>query len=110
MTVYDDFKYPNQPDIPLIRLARHIFSVAANSASCEQLFSAFGNTLTKLRNRLSTNTMTALTDLKMYIKDENRKGDYSRRRLKRHFGARLPSQPAPTLPFHKMGKMIQMTA
>lgn len=37
---------------PLFKLAYHIFSICPNSASCERLFSIFGNMLTKLRNRL----------------------------------------------------------
>ncbi len=55
---------------PLIRLARHILSITVNSASCERLFSTLGNTLTKLRNRLSTQTLVSLAELKMHIRDE----------------------------------------
>lgn len=47
---------------PIVKLALHIFSVCANSASCERLFSVFGNILTKLRNRLGTKTLTLLAD------------------------------------------------
>lgn len=68
-------------------LATHVLSISANSASCERLFSVFGNTLTKLRNRLGTSTLTALTEIKMHIRDEHvrkRAGD----RLKRQFVAR----------------------
>jgi len=57
---------------PFILLDRHILlSICANSASCEMLFSIFGTTLTKLQNRLGTNTLDALSELKMHICDDN---------------------------------------
>lgn len=75
------------PDPPFIQFAKRILSISANSASCERLFSLFGSTLTKLRNRLGTETLTALSELKMHIRDEHIRNKSSVR-LKRHFGAR----------------------
>jgi hypothetical protein len=89
------------PDPPFIQFPKRILSISASSASCKQLFSLFGSTLTKLRNRLGTETLTALSELKMHIRDEhlhNKSGV----QLKRQFGARknnftIPANPSPTL-------------
>ena len=72
---------------PFILLAKRILSISANSASCERLFSVFGNTLTKLRSRLGTSTLTNLAELKMFIRDQHRQGE-TKGRLKRVFKAR----------------------
>ena len=56
---------------PLTRLAVHLLSVCANSASCERLFSVFGNILTKLRNRLGTKKLSQLAEIKMHLRDEH---------------------------------------
>lgn len=95
MNVLGSFILARQPDPPFIMLARRLFSVSANSVSCERLFSVFGNTLTKLRNRLGTNTMCALAELKMFIKDEHRRSESLKKRVKRHFGDRKKSPPQP---------------
>lgn len=74
--------------MPLIRLAKRILSISANSASCERLFSIFGNTLTKLRNRLGTDTLTNLAELKMFLRDQHlRRG--TKKRLKNIFQGRI---------------------
>jgi hypothetical protein len=72
---------------PFILLAKRILSISANSASCERLFSVFGNTLTKLRSRLGTGTLTNLAELKMFVRDQHRQGE-TKGRLKRVFKAR----------------------
>lgn len=74
--------------MPFIRLAKRILSISANSASCERLFSIFGNTLTKLRNRLGTNTLTNLAELKMFLRDQHLQRD-TKKRLKNIFQGRL---------------------
>ncbi|KAF5330104.1 hypothetical protein D9758_018273 [Tetrapyrgos nigripes] len=51
------------------------------------LFSVFGNTLTKLRNRLGKQTLTDLTELKMHIRDKHLQSAASTW-LKRRFEAR----------------------
>ena len=43
-----DLSFSSEPLSPFHRLASHLLSICANSATCEQLFSVFGNTLTKL--------------------------------------------------------------
>ena len=87
ITVYEGLCHPGQDPPPLIKLAMHILSICANSASCERLFSTFGNILTKLRSRLGHNTMVDLAELKMHIRDEHlRSGTASC--LKRFFGAK----------------------
>ncbi|KIK76099.1 hypothetical protein PAXRUDRAFT_73952, partial [Paxillus rubicundulus Ve08.2h10] len=55
---------------PFIQLAQRVLSVTANLASCEQLFSTFSSTLTKLHNWLGMNTLQALAELKMHIQDQ----------------------------------------
>lgn len=88
LAVYNMFSFPGQTsqDPPFIRLAKRILSVTANSASCERLFSVFGNTLTKLRNRLGTTTLSNLAELKMLVRDEHIRSGESKQRLKRKFG------------------------
>ena len=56
---------------PFIIFARRLLSVSANSASCERLFSIFGNILTKLRNRTGNTVLTDLAEVKMHIRDEH---------------------------------------
>ncbi|GLB43960.1 putative protein of unknown function (DUF 659) [Lyophyllum shimeji] len=92
--VFDGFCFPGRPAPVLIQLATHILSISANSASCERLFSVFGNTLNKLRNRLGTDNLTALTELKMHIRDEHVR-NRSKDRVKRQFTAR-GTNPATT--------------
>ena len=71
---------------PLFKLAYHILSICPNSASCERLFSVFGNTLTKLRNRLGNDTLSSLAELKMHIRDEHLRNGKVKDRMKRLFG------------------------
>ncbi|KAK0501060.1 hypothetical protein EDD18DRAFT_1435518 [Armillaria luteobubalina] len=70
--IYEGLQHgPEVPIPPLFRHALHLFSVCANSASCEWLFSVLGNTLTKLCNCLGTKTLTSLAEIKMHIHDEH---------------------------------------
>ncbi|KIO10306.1 hypothetical protein M404DRAFT_95609, partial [Pisolithus tinctorius Marx 270] len=55
---------------PLHRIAKQLLSLCPNSASCEWLFNMFGEILTKWQNRLSTENLTALAELKMYVQEE----------------------------------------
>jgi hypothetical protein len=79
---------------PLFKLAYHILSICPNSASCERLFSIFGNTLTKLRNRLGNQTLTSLAELKMHIRDEHVRDGEIKQRMKRFFGAKTSAPSA----------------
>jgi hypothetical protein len=87
LVVYEDFSFAGHEPPAFILLARRILSICANSASCERLFSIFGTTLTKLRNRLGMQTMTAISELKMHIRDENIRNQ-TKTRLKREFATR----------------------
>jgi len=87
ISIYIDFSFAGQPPTPFIRLARRILSVCANSATCERLWSVFGNTLTKLRNRLGIETLTSLSELKMHIRDEHVQKE-TKKRMKRMFVTR----------------------
>ncbi|KIY49894.1 hypothetical protein FISHEDRAFT_31177, partial [Fistulina hepatica ATCC 64428] len=71
---------------PLVRLALHIFSIVANSASCERLFSVFGHILTKTRNRLTTRHLEELATVKMQIRDQQLADNELKSHVKRHFG------------------------
>lgn len=89
LRVYSRLAIPDAPLRPIHRLASRLFAVSANSASCERLFSAYGNTLTKLRNRLGTDKLQAITELKMHIRDEHIRAEQGHsERLKRRFVAR----------------------
>lgn len=91
MALYDEFCFVDRDPPAFIRLAKHILSISANSASCERLFSVFGNILTKVRNRLGTNNMVILAELKMHIRDEHAQKD-TKRRLKRVFQVRTDAE------------------
>ncbi|CDO74573.1 hypothetical protein BN946_scf184771.g9 [Trametes cinnabarina] len=102
--LWEDTRVADRPLRPLATLACHLLSVCANSASCERLFSVFGQLLTKLRNRLGTDTLTGLTELKMHLRDEYARAQGMKERLKRHCGRPAedncpippPAEPAPT--------------
>jgi hypothetical protein len=87
LKVYKGISSINGHPPPLFKLANHILSICPNSASCERLFSVFGNTLTKLRNRLENTTLTSLAELKMHIRDEHVRDADTKKRMKRFFGA-----------------------
>ncbi|KAG7090004.1 hypothetical protein E1B28_011626 [Marasmius oreades] len=76
LDLYHGFSFPGRSDTiasmepPLIKLRKRVLSISANSASCERLFSVFGNILTKLQNQLGTPTLSNLAELKMLIRDE----------------------------------------
>ncbi|KAF8207983.1 hypothetical protein K438DRAFT_2071500, partial [Mycena galopus ATCC 62051] len=93
------FSVPGQEteDSPFIQLAKRILTVTTNSASCERLFSVFGNKLTKLCNRLGTTTLSNLAELKMLIRDEHIRAGESQKRLKWKFGQDMP-EPEPQAP------------
>ena len=71
LEVYRDLSFSSEPHSPFHRLAARLLSVSANSATCERLFSVFGNTLTKLRNRMGTSTLSSIAELKMHVCNEH---------------------------------------
>src|SRR5579872_3067644 len=97
---------------PLIRLAIHIFSIHANSASCERLFSLFGNVQTRKRNRMTSKTLQMIAEVKMHLHDSHTSSWNLKQqtRAKRQFGqpssirnqdASLPTTPSsipPSMP------------
>jgi hypothetical protein len=68
-------------------------NICANSATCERLWSVYGVTLTKLRNRLGTQTLTSLGELKMHIRDEHIRRD-TKKRMKCLFTTRAQAAPS----------------
>jgi hypothetical protein len=69
--LFDDIT-PNDPAQipPLTALARRLFAICPNSASCERLFSNYGQILTDKRTRLRPNRVADLAEIKMRIRDE----------------------------------------
>ncbi|KAG2355734.1 hypothetical protein BDR07DRAFT_1302396 [Suillus spraguei] len=68
--MYDGIHYQDVEPTPLQKFAQRIFSICTNSASCERLFSLFSTVLTKLRSRLSLQSMTDLAELHLHLRDE----------------------------------------
>lgn len=87
LEVYRDLCFSSEPNSPFHRLAAHLLSVSANSATCERLFSVFGNTLTKLRNRMGTSTLSSIAELKMHVHNEHHLNS-TKKRMKRMFSTR----------------------
>ena len=101
----------NRRPPPLFKLANHILSICPNSASCERLFSVFGNTLTKLRNRLGNQTLTSLAELKMHIRDEHMRNNETKMRMKRIFGAaNTSSLVSPAAPPSAVSSLVSPAA
>ena len=71
---------------PLFKLAYHVLSICPNSASCEHLFSVYGNILTPHRNRLGNRTLTSLAEVQMHIRDEHVCDGETKKHMKRFFG------------------------
>ena len=83
LKMYEGIQFQDTEPTPLQKFARRIFSICANSASCERLFSLFGTILTKLRSRLSLKSLMDLTELRLHLRDEyTRMGD-KKARLRR---------------------------
>lgn len=86
---------PSRPLTPFYVFAKRLLSVCANSASCERLFSVFGTTLTKLRNRMGTSTLSSLAELKMHVRGEHQEKS-TKIRMKHLFNHRSSTTPAGT--------------
>ncbi|KAI6038753.1 hypothetical protein EDC04DRAFT_2603676 [Pisolithus marmoratus] len=68
--MYESVTFPDQDPSPLQKLAHHIFSICANSASCECLFSRFGLILTHLHSQLGLKNLLNLAELSLHLRDE----------------------------------------
>ncbi|KAG0707177.1 ribonuclease H-like domain-containing protein, partial [Suillus ampliporus] len=79
--IWTGLSHPGSARRPLHTIAQRLLSICPNSASCERLFSMFGAILTKWRNRLSTETLTLLAELKMYVHEEHVRNDVVKKRL-----------------------------
>jgi hypothetical protein len=84
LIVLDSYSIPghSKDTTVFLTFARRLLSVSANSASCERLFSVFGNILTKLRNRTGNSVVVDLSEVKMHVR-----GRETKSRLKRRFEA-----------------------
>ena len=87
LEVYRNLSFSSEPHSPFHRLAARLLSVSANSATCERLFSVFGNTLTKLRNRMGTSTLSSIAELKMHVRNEHHLNS-TKTQMKRMFTTR----------------------
>jgi hypothetical protein len=77
--------HPTKPPPELITFACRLLSISAISASCERLFSVFGNILTKLRTEVSTENLTNLSEVKLHVRNEYPRPD-KKKRIKRQLG------------------------
>ena len=68
------------------QLALRLLSISANSASCERLFSSFGNILTKHRNRVKSEVLSNLGEIRLNICHEHLENNAKKDIRKRHFG------------------------
>ncbi|KAI9066067.1 hypothetical protein FKP32DRAFT_1646435 [Trametes sanguinea] len=81
----------------VVKLAIRILSAAVNSAGPECVFSDFGKTHTKDRNRLRPSHVHDISTLRMALRREHAAAGFSTRRQKRKLGADYePMAPATT--------------
>ena len=85
LDIWNASSHPGSEPRPLHKIACRILSICPNSASCECLFSVFGGILTKWRNRLSTENLTRLAELKLYVHEEHVRDDAVKHRLKHQY-------------------------
>ena len=67
----------------LAALATKLLSFVVQSASCERLFSSFGNLITKDRNRLSSENAHYLTQVKRNVKIFEENTEFSNEKKKK---------------------------
>ncbi|CDO74828.1 hypothetical protein BN946_scf184353.g9 [Trametes cinnabarina] len=70
----------------IAKLAIRILSAIANSGGPERAFSDYGVVHTKLRNRMSTESVSKISTVRMSIRREHAENGIHRRRLKRKLG------------------------
>ena len=102
--MYKSISFPDQEPTPLKKLAWCIFSICANSASCEQLFSKFSLILTCLRSCLGLKNLLNITELALHLRDKYSQSGKAAERLrhKRKIISNAPSAsnpiPPPSIP------------
>ncbi|KAG1865765.1 hypothetical protein DFJ58DRAFT_150785 [Suillus subalutaceus] len=102
--IWTGLLHPGSARRPLHTIAQRLLSICPNSASCECLFSMFGAILTKWRNQLSTETLTLLAELKMYVHEEHVRNDVVKKRLRcRHCNTEDTDKAEPTQIVHAVG-------
>ncbi|KAG1893565.1 uncharacterized protein F5891DRAFT_962744 [Suillus fuscotomentosus] len=102
--IWTGLSHPGSARRPLHTIAQRLLSICPNSASCERLFSMFGAILTKWRNRLSTETLTLLAELKMYVHEEHVRNDVVKKRLQRRYcDTEATDKAEPTQVVHAVG-------
>ncbi|KAL0563196.1 hypothetical protein V5O48_018879 [Marasmius crinis-equi] len=70
---------------PFLRFATLLLKITCNSASCERLFSIFGNILTKTRNRMGLETLHTLAEIKLHLWQQILRDRSHRDSLKKKF-------------------------
>jgi hypothetical protein len=73
-SIHPPSSFDHCPSIPtklLVRLTKHLLGISCNSASCKQLFSSFGTTLTKHHNCLGQSFLESITELRAYIQNQH---------------------------------------
>ena len=95
--MYESISFPDQEPTPLKKLAWRIFSICANSASCERLFSKFGLILTRLRSRLGLKNLLNITELALHLRDEYSQSGKAAERLRRKQKI-IPNAPSASNP------------
>ncbi|KAF5353370.1 hypothetical protein D9756_007868 [Leucocoprinus leucothites] len=110
LNIFQHFQVHGAPEPVFFTFAHHMLSINVNSASCERLFSHFGNTLTKLQNHLGNNTLTNLPELSLNICDEHLRVKAAREQLTNQFRDQVPpSADGPLAPLHPPSANLPLT-
>ena len=93
---------------PLAYLEIHIFSIHANSASCEQLFSLFRNIQTKQKNQMASKTLQTIAKAKMHLHNSHAASwnQKQQSRVKQHFGTPAQEFLLPAIPNSTLSSML----
>ncbi|OJA09707.1 hypothetical protein AZE42_13097 [Rhizopogon vesiculosus] len=94
LRMYAGIRFQDQPLSQLQMLAQRIFSIYANSASCERLFSFFSLILSKLRSRFALGKMLDLAELRLHLRDEYMRRGSAKVQLRR--SRHIIPDPLPT--------------
>ncbi|KAG1727642.1 ribonuclease H-like domain-containing protein [Suillus paluster] len=102
--IWTGLSHPGSARRPLHTITQRLLSICPNSTSCEHPFSMFGAILTKWRNRLSTEMLTLLAELKMYVHEEHVRNDVVKKQLQcRYCDTEDTDKAEPTQVVHAVG-------